>query len=203
MLCAKNAHVFLVGDDLEKGRRWEWLGVAGSAGRCTAPRSLLHLPRSRPCCAPTSVNRRALREVQEAVPKARVDFFECDISSLRSALPLPAGPPPAVGGGSASLVGATSTSCCTSLHGQHPPDTQGWNPAPSLPSRPPHAGRCAPSQRPSRRWARPCMCWPSTPAPSSGNTASKRLGLVEGGLGSRLCGHCAMRLAEQSKDAPK
>ncbi|PRW33149.1 WW domain-containing oxidoreductase isoform X1 [Chlorella sorokiniana] len=47
VLCAKNAHVYLVGDDLGNGRR-------------------------------------ALREVQEAVPKAAVDFFECDIGSLRS-----------------------------------------------------------------------------------------------------------------------
>ncbi|KAI7836889.1 hypothetical protein COHA_009221 [Chlorella ohadii] len=47
VLCAKNAHVYLLGDDLDKGRR-------------------------------------ALREVQEAVPKAVVDFFECDLGSLRS-----------------------------------------------------------------------------------------------------------------------
>ncbi|KAL4439975.1 hypothetical protein ABPG75_002976 [Micractinium tetrahymenae] len=47
MLCAKNAHVVLLGDNFAKGRQ-------------------------------------ALREVQAAVPKARVDLFECDLSSLKS-----------------------------------------------------------------------------------------------------------------------
>ncbi|KAL4420287.1 hypothetical protein ABPG77_005627 [Micractinium sp. CCAP 211/92] len=47
MLCAKDAHVLLLGDNMAKGRR-------------------------------------ALQDVQAAVPKARVDLFECDLCSLRS-----------------------------------------------------------------------------------------------------------------------